>query len=71
MNTIPGAETAYLQVLVSKPFREHLKRLYSKWLLVREYILTPWGYKKPSVKPLCQWVKTMAKFSPEVMARAF
>jgi hypothetical protein len=29
------------------------------------------GTKQPSVKPLCQWVKTMAKFSPEVMARAF
>jgi hypothetical protein len=66
MNTdlvvIPGGITSQLQVLevvVNKPFKDHLKQLYSEWPLAGDHILTPTGkIKKPSVALHCQWIKT-------------
>jgi hypothetical protein len=48
-------------ILVNKPFKNHLKQLYSEWPLAGHYVLTPTGPKrKPSIELLCQWVKFMA-----------
>ena len=66
MNTdlviIPGGMTLQLQVLdvvVNRPFKGHLKQLYSEWLLKGDHALTPAGrIKKPSVTILCQWIIT-------------
>jgi hypothetical protein len=65
MNTdlmvIPGGMTTQLQVLdvvVNKPFKDHLNQLYSEWLLAGDHILTPTGkIKKPSAALLCQCIK--------------
>jgi hypothetical protein len=61
MNTdlvvMPGGMTSQLQVLdvvVNKPFKHHLKQLYSEWLLAGDHILTPTGkIRKPTVALLC------------------
>jgi len=76
MNTnlvvIPGGMTLQLQVLdvmVNKPFKDHLKQLYSEWLLKGDHALSPDGrIKKPSVTILCQWIITAWQhISPEVI----
>jgi hypothetical protein len=59
---IPGGMTSQLQVLdvvVNKPFKDHLRRLYSDWLLEGNHALTP-GRKlnKPSVTMLGEWILT-------------
>jgi hypothetical protein len=41
---IPGGMTSELQVLddvVNKLFRDHLKQLYSEWVLTADHTLTP------------------------------
>jgi len=66
MNTdlviIPGGVTVQLQVLdvvVNKLFKDHLKQLYSEWLLKGDHALTPAGrIKKPNVTILCQRIIT-------------
>jgi hypothetical protein len=40
---IPGEVTSQLHVLVSMPFKDHLKQLYSEWLLTGDHVLTPPG----------------------------
>lgn len=59
--TIPGGMTSQLQVLdvvVNKPFKDHLKKAYTNWLLSEDHALTPTGkIKKPSVAILCKWIK--------------
>jgi hypothetical protein len=48
-------------IIVNMPFKNHLKQLYSEWLLAGHCVLTPPGtIKKPSIELLCQWVKFMA-----------
>jgi hypothetical protein len=42
----PGGMTSQLQVLevvVNKSFKDHLKQIYSEWLLAGDHILTPTG----------------------------
>ena len=55
---IPGGMILHLQVLdvvVNKPFKDHLKQLYSEWLLKQDHAFSPAGrIKKPSVTILCQ-----------------
>jgi hypothetical protein len=50
---IPSGMTSQLHVLdvvVNKLFKDHLKQLYSEWLLSGDHALTPAGrIKKPSV----------------------
>jgi hypothetical protein len=80
MNTdlvvVPRGMTSQLQVLdvvVNKLFKDHLKQLYSEWLLAGDHILMPTGkIKKPSVALLCQWIKTSWKqICPEVGVKGF
>ena len=50
---IPGAVTSQLQVLdvmVDRSFKDHLKQLYSEWLVAGDHALTPAGrIKEPIV----------------------
>jgi hypothetical protein len=59
---ISGGMTSQLQVLdvvVNKPFKDHLKQLFSEWLLTGDHTLTPDGrIKKNSATLLCQWSTT-------------
>jgi hypothetical protein len=80
MNTdlvvVPGGMTSQLQVLdvvVNKPFKDHLKQLYSEWLLAGDHSLTPAEkIKKTSVALLCQWIKTSWHWiCPEVIVKGF
>ncbi|KAJ4432611.1 hypothetical protein ANN_21234 [Periplaneta americana] len=54
---IPGGMTSKLQVLdvvVNKPFKDHLRKQYSDWLLEGGHAFTPSGkIKKPSVSLMC------------------
>jgi hypothetical protein len=73
---IPDGMTSQLQVLVvvvNKPFKDHLKQLYSEWLLSGDHALTPAGrIKKPGVTVLCQWILTARqRISPEVIVKGF
>jgi hypothetical protein len=44
---------------VNKLFEDHLKDLYSRWLIA--HVLTPvWVIKKPSVELLCQAIMIMS-----------
>jgi len=60
---IPGGMTSQLQVLdvvVNKPFKDHLQQLYNDWLLKGNRALTPGGkLKKPSVTVLGEWILTV------------
>jgi hypothetical protein len=48
-----------LDVVENKPFKDHLKQLYSEWLLAGDHILTSTGkIKKPGVALMCKWIKT-------------
>jgi hypothetical protein len=44
-------------ILLNKPFKDHLKQLYSEWLLGGDHVLTLHGQSRSPV--LCQWIKTM------------
>jgi hypothetical protein len=57
---MPGG-ISHNYILVNKPFKNHLKQLYSEWPLAGHYVLTPTGpIRKPSIELLCQWIKFMA-----------
>lgn len=76
MVTIPGGMTSQLQVLdvcVNKPFKDHLRCLYSEWLISGNCPLTPAGkIKKPSVGQLGQWIKTAwDRISTESIVKGF
>jgi hypothetical protein len=71
---IPGGITSQLQVLdvvVNKPFTDHLKQLYSGWLLAGYHILIcNRKIKTPSVGLLCLWIKmSWQQMCPEVTAK--
>jgi hypothetical protein len=55
---IPSGMTSQLQVLdvvVNKPFKDHLRQLYNDWLLEGNHALTQGGkLKKPSVTMFCR-----------------
>lgn len=59
---IPGGMTSQLQVLdvvVNKPFKDSLRRLYNDWLVAGDHALTPSGkIKKPSIAQIGNWIKT-------------
>jgi hypothetical protein len=38
---VPGGLTSQLHIVVNKHFEDHLKQLYSEWLLVGDQFLTP------------------------------
>lgn len=80
MNTdlviIPGGMTSQLQVLdvvVNKPFKDHLRQQYSDWLLAGNHSLTPTGkIKKPSIQQLAGWISTAwQRITPESIVRGF
>jgi hypothetical protein len=58
----PGGMTSQLQVLdvvINKPFKDHLRQLYNDWRLEGNHALTPGGkLKKPSVTMLGDWILT-------------
>jgi hypothetical protein len=45
--------TSYIQVLLNKYFKDHLKQLYYKWLLAGDNVPTPNGTKRWPVKICC------------------
>jgi hypothetical protein len=59
---IPGGITSQLQVLdvvINKPFKDHLRQLYNGWLLEGNHALAPGGkLKKPSVTTLGEGILT-------------
>lgn len=54
---IPGGLPLVLQslyVLLNKPFKDNVWRLYTEWMTAGNYALTPWGkIKRPSIEMLC------------------
>jgi hypothetical protein len=53
--------TSYIHIPVNKPFKDHLKQLYSEWFLAGSQVLAATGViKNRSIELLCQWIKTMA-----------
>jgi hypothetical protein len=48
-----------LDVVVKKPFKDRLRRLYGEWLLSGNCPLIPAGnIRRPSEELLGQWIKT-------------
>ncbi|PNF23626.1 hypothetical protein B7P43_G03046 [Cryptotermes secundus] len=35
--------TIYLHFLINKPFKDHLKHLYSEWILAEDHVETNWN----------------------------
>jgi hypothetical protein len=73
---IPGGITSVLQVLdvvVNKPFKDQLRRLYGEWMLSGNCPLTPAGnIRRPSEALLGQWIKTaLDDISPESIVKGF
>ncbi|KAJ8367215.1 hypothetical protein AAFF_G00324280 [Aldrovandia affinis] len=73
---IPGGMTSQLQVLdvvVNKPFKDHLRKRYTEWLLAGNHALTPSGkIQKPAVRRLCEWIlQAWADVSPESIVNGF
>lgn len=73
---IPGGMTSQLQVLdvvVNKPFKDHLRQLYTDWLLKGNHALTPSGkLKKAPVSLLAEWILTAwRRISPESIVSGF
>jgi hypothetical protein len=74
---IPGGMTSQLQVLdvvINKPFKDHLSQLYNDWLLgVGSHALTPGGkLKKPSLTMLGKWILTAwGRISSELILAGF
>jgi hypothetical protein len=71
---IPGSITSQLQVLdvvVNKPFKDRVRRLYGEWLLSGNCSLTPAGnIRRPSEALLGQWTKTAwDDISPEYIVK--
>jgi hypothetical protein len=58
------------RLLANTNFKEHLKQLYSEWLLAVDHILILTG--KISIALLCQWIKTSwQQICPEATAKRF
>jgi hypothetical protein len=72
---IPGSisQLQVLDVVVNKPFKDHLRQLYSDWHLEGNHALTPGGkLKKPSVTMLGGWIQTAwGKISSESVLAGF
>lgn len=73
---IPGGMTSKLQVLdvvVNKPFKDHLRKQYSDWLLEGGHAFTPSGkIKKPSVSLMCEWIlSSWHTISPDSIIKGF
>ncbi|KAJ4426521.1 hypothetical protein ANN_27335 [Periplaneta americana] len=73
---IPGGMTSKLQVLdvvVNKPFKDHLRKQYSDWLLEGSHAFTPPGnIKKPSVSLMCEWIlSSWHTISPDSIIKGF
>jgi hypothetical protein len=60
-------------VPVNKPLKDHLKQLYSEFLLAGNHALTPTGIiKKSCAELLCQWIKTSWQWiSSAVIVKGF
>jgi hypothetical protein len=56
---ILGAK-AQLHIPVNKLLKDHLKQLYSEWLMIMDHVLTSTRTIKPVVERACQWIKTIA-----------
>lgn len=71
---IPGGMTSQLQpldVCLNKPFKDHVRRLYSEWMASDSIALTPSGrLKRASPSMLAQWVADAWSAIPEEMVAA-
>lgn len=73
---IPGGMTSILQILdvvVNKPFKDHLRESYSNWLMNNSHELTKSGrIKKPSIRDICDWIlESWEKISCESIMKGF
>jgi hypothetical protein len=73
---IPGGLTSILQVLdvvINKPFKDSLRKLYEDWLINGNHTLTKRGnLKKPTVTNLCQWIlQAWEDINPNTIIREF
>jgi hypothetical protein len=62
-----------LDVVVNRLFKDHLKQLYSKWLLTGDHALSQTKrIKKPNTTLYCQWIVTSWQCSSsEVILKGF
>lgn len=73
---IPGGLTSILQPLdvsVNKPFKDHVKTLYTDWMANGEHSFMKTGkIQKPSIEILCSWiVKAWDQISSEIIQKSF
>jgi hypothetical protein len=66
---IPGGCTSLLQpldVCINRPFKTHLRRLYTEWMATAVHETTPTGrVKKPELTLICEWIITVWDSIPE------
>jgi hypothetical protein len=63
-----------LDVVLNEPFKDHLRQLFSEWLLGGDHYLKPAQrrIKNLSVTVLCQWIITAWQhIQPEVAVKGF
>lgn len=73
---IPGGLTSMLQPLdvsINKPFKQHLKEIWSEWLSSNDHTFTTGGaMKKVSMPQICQWIlDAWEKIPAELIRKAF
>ena len=73
---IPGGMTSILQPLdvgMNKPFTDHLRRRWNKWMLDAKHSFTPAGrIRKPDLQLICKWIlESWEAISPATVRRSF
>jgi nucleosome binding factor SPN SPT16 subunit len=62
-----------MDVVINKPFKDSLRKLYEDWLINGNHMLTKGGnLKKPTVTNLCQWIlQAWENINPNTIIRGF
>lgn len=68
-----ASQLQLLNVCLNKPFKDHIKRLYTEWMMSGEPEVTPTGrLKQASPVMLCSWIAdAWACIPKELVRRAF